>query len=209
MTVERCRDTSAASWLLSQQREWYDLTARGPLGYERYARLRFIPDPAFDGQRESHAEVPDEIAAGPSELWQLAVAVSHLARHTTTPDDCYFLIWDGWPSGWPYVQYEKLGDRDLNIQDEQLGVVRSYYFFNGEADLFAWEDASNVLASPTRLLPDPAFTWPADRAWCITDDIDPHFATIGASHPAITDLLNDSRIDIVEDDPESYPPRYT
>ncbi|MCR8897678.1 hypothetical protein NWF34_12060 [Gordonia sp. GONU] len=48
-------------------------------------------------------------------------------------------------------------------------------------------------------------TWPADRAWCV---VDPHFATIGASAAAIADILTDSSIDTVDDDPRVDPPRY-
>lgn len=78
----------SATWLLSNDHEWYELTSRGPRRYPRYARLRYIPDPTHEGQRESDAEIPDEFAAGPSELWQMAVAVSLLAQHTDTPGDC-------------------------------------------------------------------------------------------------------------------------
>ncbi len=45
MSVQPCSDEAAAQWILDQDREWYDLTARGPLGYEQTARLRFIPIP--------------------------------------------------------------------------------------------------------------------------------------------------------------------
>ncbi|MGW8812989.1 hypothetical protein [Gordonia terrae] len=97
MTVTASADSSPAAWLLEQERQWYDLTARGPLGFERYARLRFIPDPVFLGRKESEAHAPDLDEPGPSEIWQIGVAMTHLTRHTTTPDECYYLIWHGWP----------------------------------------------------------------------------------------------------------------
>ncbi len=46
-------------------------------------------------------------------------------------------------------------------------------------------------------MPSPAFIWPSDRAWCITADVDPHWAGIGADHAAIDMLLTESRLDVV------------
>ncbi|WP_287003679.1 MULTISPECIES: hypothetical protein [Gordonia] len=74
--------------------------------------------------------------------------------------------------------------------------MRDYHLFVGDTDMLGW------------LLPAPAFVWPADRAWCFTEDVDPHFATIGASTAAIASLLRDTRIDTVADDPDVSPPFY-
>ena len=205
MTVTACADSAPAAWLLEQDREWYDLTARGPLGFARYARLRFIPDPAFLGQRESDAYIPDLGEPDPSEIWQIGVAMTHLTRHTTTPGECYYLIWDGWPD--VETLCERIGAARINLTDEAWGHVRGYYLFRGDADLAAWDhgDAGPPFGSSW---PIPAFIWPADRAWCVVRDVDPHFATIGASAPAITDILADPSIDTVADDPTVDPPRY-
>ena len=200
-----CADSAPVEWLLEQEREWYDLTARGPLGFARYARLRFIPDPAFLGQRESDAYIPDLGEPGPSETWQIGVAMTHLTRHTTTPDECYYLIWEGWPD--VETVCERIGAARIDLTDEALGNVRSYYLFRGDADLAAWDDGD---AGPPfgSSWPIPAFIWPADRAWCVVRDVDPHFATIGASAAAISDIPADSSIDTVDDNPTVDPPRY-
>ena len=58
---------------------------------ERYARLRFIPDPRRPGQVEA-----DAVKSGPSEREQLCAGLAVLGEHTETPDDCFFCIWDGW-----------------------------------------------------------------------------------------------------------------
>lgn len=208
MTVSACADSSPAAWLLDQDRQWYDLTARGPLGFERYARLRFMPDPAFVGQRESEADVPDLGEPGPSETWQIGVAMTHLSRHTSTPDECYYLIWEGWPD--VAALCKQLGAARVDIVDEGQRSVRGYYLFRGDTDLSAWDsdddaDAGSPLESG---LPIPAFIWPADRAWCIVRDVDPHFANIGASATAIAEILADAGIDAVDDDPKIDPPRY-
>ena len=54
----------------------------------------------------------------------------------------------------------------------------------------------------------PAFVWPADRTWCVAADIDPHWAGIGASVPAIKQLIADRRLDAVEADPTEEQPAY-
>ncbi|GAA1905458.1 hypothetical protein [Williamsia serinedens] len=189
MSVHPCPDKTAADWLLASDCDWFDLVTSGSTGFEAYARLRFIRDPAFPGEKHSDVDfTPD--GPGPTELWQLAVAVEHLATHTATPDNLYFLIWDGWPGS-----YDTAGAAQVLLKDDRFGVVRRYHLFTGDSDLFSWETHS-PRASPRSELPDPAFTWPADRAWCIADDIDPHFATIAATLPAIYVLGTENRIDV-------------
>lgn len=130
--------------------------------------------------------------------------MSHLARHTTTPAKCYYLVWEGWPD--VEAECERLGAARVDLHDAHLGTVRSYYLLRGDTNLSSWEN-DDALAIGSRL-PIPAFIWPADRAWCVVRDVDPHFATIGANAAAITDVLADPRIDVVDDDPTVDPPRY-
>jgi len=43
----------------------------------------------------------------------------------------------------------------------------------------------------------------------VTCDVDPHYASIGASPDAIDRLVADSRVDVVVDDPDTEPPYYS
>lgn len=88
--------------------------------------------------------------------------------------------------------------------------MRDYHLFVGDTDMLGWlpPEPEPTPRHGQSLLPAPSFVWPADRAWCFTEDTDPHFATIGASAAAITDLLRDTRIDTVADDPDVSPPFY-
>ncbi|MFV9429970.1 hypothetical protein ACNJ7K_15725 [Rhodococcus aetherivorans] len=56
MSFELCNDASAADWLVEQRLPWYRLAGRGPVGYPSYARVRFIPDPSFPGQKTSDVD---------------------------------------------------------------------------------------------------------------------------------------------------------
>ncbi len=95
MTITPCSDLSAADWITAGAQRWQQLIDFGPTGFPAYARLRFLPDPAYEGQSENDVEVDDDSLL---ESVQLRAAVRVLARHTRTPDDCYFCLWDGW--GW-------------------------------------------------------------------------------------------------------------
>ena len=70
-------------------RPWEQLVTFGPAGFPAYGRLRLLPDPAYVGQSENDVDVAH------SETAQLRVVLGTLTRHTRTPDDCYFCLWDG------------------------------------------------------------------------------------------------------------------
>lgn len=54
----------------------------------------------------------------------------------------------------------------------------------------------------------PAFVWPADRAWCLASDIDPHWAGIGADTATIRTLMTRDDIDVVPADRYARQPFY-
>jgi hypothetical protein len=90
-----CSDLSPASWIMASDRPWQQLVGFGPAGFSAHARLRFRPDPAYEGQRENDVEIDGD---PPSETERLRAVLKVLTRHTRTPDDCYFCLWDGWVS---------------------------------------------------------------------------------------------------------------
>ncbi|RNM16822.1 hypothetical protein EFL26_04250 [Nocardioides pocheonensis] len=81
---------------------------------------------------------------------------------------------------------------------------RTYYLLEGSfAGFDAWATRADG-ASQFR----PAFVWPADHAWCLAFDVDPHWAGIGAAAGAIDDLRADPRLDVVLADPGEKQPAY-
>lgn len=90
---------------------------------------------------------------------------------------------------------------------------RSYYLFRGTVeDAARWraDDRSEDLrVEHVRLHPpELAFAWPADRAWCVASDVDPHWAGIGAPSDVIDALVADENLDAVRADPDAEQPRY-
>ncbi len=84
---------------------------------------------------------------------------------------------------------------------------RDYFLFQGAWYLGNW-GAPQEPSGSHDWAPPPAFVWPADHAWCLARDVDPHYAGIGADPIAIQALLDDPRLDVVEADPSQEPPRY-
>jgi hypothetical protein len=202
---------------------WQQLVGFGPAGFPAYARLRFLPDPAYEGQSENDVDVDGD---APSESAQLRALLQLLTRHTRTPDDCYFCLWDGW--GWDIE-----GDDDERIVDRQGGTPRrqlrsapafpssvlhgpkvvvpnrSYFLFHGGvADFGDWGASEMWRGRPRLHMPPPAFIWPADHAWCVANDVDPHWAGIGADVSAIGQLLAEPQLDVVAANPRESQPAY-
>ncbi|WP_432573021.1 hypothetical protein [Kineococcus sp. SYSU DK005] len=248
MSMHLCTDLTAAAWITQDPQPWNKLTALGPTGLPAYARLLFLPDPTHPGQSENQAP---ERQDGLCESDLLRTALSHLSAHTSTPEECYFLLWDGWdlhprptasPTGFPtgsatgHEQHRHAAARRGPARPSgdpehpappagaQPGVhphapgprsgaalvslpERAYYLFRGTIDdLGQW--GPDLPATPSGWAPDPAFVWPADHAWCITRDVDPHYATIAASTCAITALLRERRLEVVPTDPDQPQPYY-
>lgn len=207
MPLTPCDDMSAAAWITSSDLPWQQLIAFGPAGFEAYARLRFLPDPVYPGQPE--IELGPDV---PTQHERLRTALDVLRRHTRTPDECYFCLWDGWgtdiegdesPQIAPAFPPSVLNGPKVVIPD------RAYYLFRGSLLEFGDWGAADMRPGQPRLdMPDPAFIWPADHAWCIANDVDPHYAGIGASSTAIDHLLADPSLDVVSADPKIEPPEY-
>lgn len=217
-------ELSAADWLLAGDLPWRQLVCFGPAGFPAYARLRFLPDPAHEGQSENDVDADERTL---SESAQIRAALETLARHTSTPDDCYVCLWDGWAPG-------STGDDAEPALGQQGGVParpgvapaappsvalpgpkvvvphRAYVLLRGSlADVGDWGGAAQTwLGGPGAHTPDPAFVWPADRAWCVAHDVDPHWAGIGADVEAVEGLLADPRLDVVPADPGEEQPWY-
>jgi hypothetical protein len=193
VTLTPCPDLSAADWITTSAWPWDRLVTFGPEGFEAYARLRVIPDPERPGQHEGDVE-----PIGLSEVAQLRIAVGLLAAHTRTADAAYVAWWDGWPG-------TLAGFDRADLEASRFDVPhRSFFLFQGSlAGFDAWATRADSASEYC-----PAFVWPADRAWCVTFDVDPHWAGIGAAAAAIEDLRTDPRLDVVLADPEDRPPAY-
>jgi hypothetical protein len=93
-----------------------------------------------------------------------------LARHTTTPEDCWFGIWSGWGA--------------LAADGPELALPgRAYWLVRGPIGLAA----ANMAPEPSEQ--SASLWWPADRSWCVATDIDLVTTYVGGTPDCIADLL--------------------
>lgn len=116
------------------------------------------------------------------ELWNDSPAEGHLpadvalrlaavlARHTTTPADCWFGVW----SGFGFIRADA---PPLEVGDRAFWLVR------GPVELAA----ENMADDPAEQ--SAGLWWPADRAWCVVTDVDLMSTYVGGSAAAIAELL--------------------
>lgn len=193
MPLRFCADSAPAPWPLEAFDGTWTFLEFGPAGLEASCRLLWLPDPTHVGQREHEAgaDLPED---WPGEAEQLAVALEILADFTATPDEVFYATWEGMPPHRPEPTTFSLAD------------WRAYHLFRGSLhDLGSWQDA---LAGRHDRIAPPSFVWPADRAWIIASDVDPHFAGVGGSAPAIAALLAEPTLRAVPADRAAPQPRY-
>lgn len=164
----------AAQWL--KQRAEQDSTARasrtlllGPDGFDAYLRVLALPDPTSVGQTE--AEIADDVIESfPADVELVGKCIEALTGHTGTPDDLYFLLWDGWP-------YSPSLPSTVRIT---IGPSRRFALARGTYP--GWRSRTDADAQGGY---PPGFVWPVDRSWCVAYDVDSHFAGVGGTQDAI------------------------
>lgn len=109
-----------------------------------------------------------------------------LSRHTSTPDRCWFCLWDGYGylHGAGSVQYLFSWSADTpaaehvpppaaptpKLRTSRVRLPnRDYLLFTGPVEQAAgWQDGPNLW-------------WPDDRAWCVASEIDLDYTLVGGS----------------------------
>ena len=110
-----------------------------------------------------------------------AALYGQLAGWTTTPEDCWFGIWDGWGSfGYPrsmvFFGPGRTGQRQVEADLEALArrLETSPRFRHPDRDYFLAHGplgaACDLVGSVVAVTPNLA--WPRDRAWVVATEID-------------------------------------
>jgi hypothetical protein len=226
VTLTVCRELSAADWIQHSELPWPQLVGFSPAGFDAYARLRLLPDPTRPGQREN------DVGEG-WRLDQLPRLFEVLTTHTATPNDCYFCVWDGYGNTAVASNVDAVDlDEDAVVQfkdpDAQPAVPprppnstatenlpkvviphRACWLFRGPlAEVGAWDTASGWPGQVHFDQAEPAFVWPADRAWSIAHDVDPHWMGVGGDNGLISELTTDPHLDVIPADPTKDQPSY-
>lgn len=187
MTFVPSSDRTPAEWIAASEEHWWTLVTLGPPWFDAYARLRFIPDPAYAGQSENEIVRRREV---PSDIDQLRIAVGRLLQRSDPPAEGYALMWDGW--GQDAFPAPMLRTPRVVIPNREYYLCRVSLpdFVSGVMEE-SWQ------ARTKRPMPVPSFLWLSNRSWCVTKDVDSHWAGIGGLRDRIGQLLTDPSLDVV------------
>ncbi len=130
-----------------------------------------------------------------------------LRGHTTTPQRCWFGVWDGygWYSngGWP--AREELPPELVGRTDDPVPVEvrtgprvrlphRDYLLYTGPVD------AGLVFLPSQHELAD--LWWPSDHAWFVYGDVDLNCTYVGGSATLVQELVESTEVEAIRVDPD-------
>jgi hypothetical protein len=188
--VESPADAEAASWIQARLGAFGTVGGLVPSGYEAYVAV----DHTTFGDRNAWSSSSELLA----ELGRI------LVTHTTTPDDAWYAVWEGY--GWTsavtltagtrvFGGLRRARDRDADhVRAEgirsSLAVVptfdlpnRRYYLLSGAVT------AAPAIEAPGGLGKQPPdLWWPDDRAWFVATDTDLTWSCVGGSAALIDEI---------------------
>jgi hypothetical protein len=210
--IRPCADTSEMSWVAPDLRPFADgIGSLVPRVFEAYARLlhpaegerdspirwsavaawsggvvhalaEFEPMARPRGPAPSARPYVKPPADGRLAPATLAALCDVLADHTTTPDQCYFGVWEGY--GW--IPQAARSAARLELPE------RTHLMFRGPLSRVA--DIGSHLGGWFRQ-ESPSIIFPADRSWFTATDVDLDSTFVGGSRDLIGALLGDDRLE--------------
>lgn len=148
--------------------------------------------------------------------WALEALCAVLAGHTTTPQTCYFAVWDGCgavgerePSpGSSFTAYRGPGPKpppprpaprewqvDLSGPRFPMPHRSTFYLFEGHVGeamrIGRWHDETWFVPK------SPHFLWPADHAWCVGTEVDYDSTFIGGSRELVDELCGSEVLEVL------------
>ncbi|CAN5123803.1 hypothetical protein BH18ACT9_BH18ACT9_08470 [soil metagenome] len=207
-------DVSAADWFTDRAEPWAQLCSLGPRGFAAYARLLH---PARQG--DDPQEHPEDLAGHlDSEVLRFLTGI--LARHTSTPEDCLFGLWDGFGDlhGSPAVAPLVFGGGRLSSHRAPPRIspafppevlagprvripARDYLLFRGPLRLAGEWGAADLLPQQPRPINSPNLIWPADHAWFVATEIDSPWTGIGGTDELIGEVAGEPALGVERVDP--------
>jgi hypothetical protein len=128
-----------------------------------------------------------------------AAALAELLRpHTSTPEQCWFGIWDGY--GWESIHRLTSHEEGSTVLPDPIPAPvrygprvrlpnRDYLLYSGSVES-AMESVALADMGQT-----PNLWWPEDRSWFVASEIDLAWSYVGGSHTLIEMLVSNDRIE--------------
>ncbi len=211
MSLQPLSDLSPARWLRRDPTPPALRASLGPSGFAAYARLLHAPHHDGGDRPEGHV---------PHRQFQALCAV--LAQHTSTPEDCYFALWDGYgdihggdavqflmsfsgPMRWPGRIFtpekppppEPPAFAPEVMSGPRLDVNGAEHFLFGGPIARAGQWGGRYRSGAPRDINSPNLMWPADHAWVVTTHIDHTWSGVAGSAALIDHLLSEPRLETV------------
>ena len=163
---------------LSRRERWSDVAAR--TGRIVHSEMQFHMIAAPRGQTPSvDYNRGNQPKTGTLHVEQRGILVDHLKKATSTPDRCWFAMWEGF------------GGIDARGVRERVQLPnRNYLLYSGAIDR-ALESAMNPLPFDQ----SPNLWWPEDRAWFVATEIDFDSTFVGGTDELIAELVSDERLE--------------
>lgn len=127
---------------------------------------------------------------------QASALIGLLAKHTSTPDHCWFCLWDGYGyltgaiaplvarvsdhgySGRPVPPRSAIRPPRPKLKTSRVRLPgRDYLLFTGP------------VAKGEGCVDGPNLWWPEDRSWCVASEIDFPYTYVGGSNKLIEEIL--------------------
>ena len=188
-------DAAAAAWIAPRLGTFGTVGGIVPGGYDAYLLLDF--------------RIEDELGwDGTSRLF--GQLVPSLTRHTSTPEDCWFAVWEGYGFGTSMTmlavhpdddhdpallerEQRRLREEDRRRHEEARAALstvpmfdlphRRYYLVQGAVG------AAAEMQAPDGLFPQPPdLWWPDDRQWFVGGDTDLDWCFVAGPRALIADL---------------------
>jgi hypothetical protein len=185
------------AWALHDREvRWSDVAASTGRTVHREMQFHSIAAPT-PGRENARLVWSREPRLGVLSRRQAGALIPLLAAHTSTPDRCWFCLWEGygyltggtavsyfWPVGTPKPPPERLRPPQPKLSKSRVRLPhRDYVLFTGSVTAAGgWEDGPNLW-------------WPDDRAWCVASEIDLNYTYIGGSHELIAAIVGDPTLD--------------
>lgn len=156
----------------------------------------------LDQHEESGRSYQGEPMIGTLGTVALAPLCEDLSRHTGTPGQCWFAVWDGWGSMQPGPVSSQAGD-ETALNSRQLDLTaatfeipgRRYLLYQGaveQATAIGWWHSSAWFEPQS-----PSLFWPQDHAWCVATEVDADFTLVGGSSDLIVTILDNPDLEAV------------
>lgn len=211
MSLTPLADVSAADWFAGDDAPDVLRYQLGPSGFESYVRVLHSPMGPDGDRYEGHLEE------------RLVQALCEdLVAHTTTPDDCYFGLWDGYgelyggeavgflttfsgPMRWPGRIFGKEKPPPPSppafpasvLEGPKVEFGHDYVLFGGPLESAGEWGATSYGHAIRRDINSPNLMWPVDHAWFVTTNIESTWTGVGGTKELTGTLLRDDRLEVV------------